>query len=170
MSRINSNAISFSNQDNENNNGTTIKPTLQSLKPPKAPSLKPLSEKYKKKAFAHFQKCKAGKQGVAFRDFEQQISSCLEKRMRDEDANAYIFTYSFVEFVILEVKLQNCLSNIPSYHLKKRMLYKTVIARKRAQCKYLWGSSTRHHARIYRKQINDALIRAGWWYSFRKHS
>jgi len=134
------------------------------------PTIPPLTKKSKEKALKYIQGCERGSKYPIFVDFEARMKDHLDSRAKQTDPT--IFTYSFIEYVIMEVTYLNKLQNASS--LRKKYSISMSIFELRRESRRLWGATTEHHAKIHRQRITDMLLvrhmhfsfTDEWWYGF----
>lgn len=121
-----------------------------------------MTEKSKEKALKYIEGCEKGSQYPIFVDFEARMLDHLDARAKD--LRPHVFTYSFIEYVILEVSYLNKLQNASS--LRKKYSISKSIFELRRESRRMWGATTEHYAKIHRQRINDKLLEKHMNFSF----
>jgi hypothetical protein len=78
------------------------------------------------------------------------------------------FTSFFQEYVLLEVRTKNRMKLIPRWNLPLRFCYYSKLLRIRWDCrlqKRTKHTTPRYHGKIYRKEINDELIKQDMYFA-----
>lgn len=96
--------------------------------------------------------------GSMFRSFDDDLRAYFEKQKLEKGCHRTPFMHSFVEYVIEDVERSVCLARIPIYNVPQQLLLRRELLRTRREARRLYGKTTRHHAKIYRLEININLL------------
>jgi len=120
------------------------------------PDQRPMSDEDKAIALAYIKKCEEGPKAKEFKDFDKKVIAFIKYRCRGAFQSRSC-DYSFVEYVLLEVRLKN---RMKDYNMAQRILSYYFMQQERRKCEERWGASPRFHGKIYRKLINYHLTKA----------
>jgi hypothetical protein len=99
------------------------------------------------------------RRGFYFRNVNDAVMFEIRDNVELEFKREY-FTNYFAEYVLLEVRTKNRMKLIPRWNLPARLSYYSKLVRARWECRLRnKGATPRYHGKIYRKEINDELIR-----------
>lgn len=133
-----------------------------------APTQKPMSKQAKKKALAYIKMCEEDKmKKMVFKDFEMQIAAHFNECALD--LNYHFSIHTFVGYVIDEVLLTTVMKNIPSWNILARLCCMRSLCHTRRISRYLWGTTTKYHAKVHCQLINDKFIEHRMKNSFKKY-
>lgn len=118
----------------------------------------PSSRQEEVKALNYIAKCEK-EEGDVFTDFEKQIKSLFASREQMP------FMHSFLEYVVLEVRIQHIFICRPAQSMKERIEDWYILHILRNDCRRIWGATPKYHASIFRTEIVDALVEAKMLYN-----
>lgn len=129
------------------------------------PTFKPLTEKFEKRALRYIEACETQPDNNGyFMNFEHQVKWRLDEVPENGDVDK--IGQSFVELVIFEVQLKNLMSQVPFWNLRRKSVQIALLIEYRWRSRYLWGRTTKYHAKIYREFINNELAKRSITQSF----
>jgi hypothetical protein len=126
---------------------------------------KPLTKRFQKKAndYVHAH-CRFWELEDVDIGVQCLIESNLELTHKGEH-----FTSDFDEYVLLEVRTKNRMKLIPCWNLPMRFCYYSKLVFIRWDCRLRsstgHGATPRYHAKIFRKEINDELIKQDMYFA-----
>jgi len=131
----------------------------------KYPTYPPLREWNKRRSLRYIQKCEqTSKHKHLLHNFEKQLLSHIEYLGHNTIYKPPEFTRTFLEYVILDVAFRNYYNAHPPTFpfIDDWFVSNALVYEMRDKCRCQWGMTPKHHARIYRNLINDALNEIGY--------
>lgn len=123
------------------------------------PTLEPTVEEKARANIANLKR-RTQEPGI-FDDFESQVSMLFAESSAHDGTQSKPFMHTFVEYVILEVMVQNIFALVPAKNAKQRCEERFILWTLRSDCRRRWGATLKYHAKLFREVINYSLVQRG---------
>lgn len=124
------------------------------------PIQRPMTDKQRNKAMAYIKKYESRPQ---FKNFEKRVVRFIKRRASGQDTRQTC-GYSFIEFVLLEVRMKNFMNSLSKSRYRNNVYDEMTMFR--CECRINHDAGPRWHGKIYRELINRTLAEVGMLHNF----